>query len=298
VNSFPQINNFPPLAKLNFGSLQNGEDGIPISSMKKLALVFALLGVVFASNSLRGAEEKRERLKVGDVTYTNVVVTSKTATDIFILHSGGVANLKLKNLSPELQKQFGFDPEKAAELEKRQAEAKAEPRETAKITPEIPETPQAETPSSAPAATQKQIWAKSFLNQPAPEIMVEKWLSAKPETEGKFVLVDFWATWCGPCRKAIPELNNLHQKFGKKLIVIGLSDEPEEKVRAMTNPSIEYFSAIDTAKRTLRAVDVHGIPHVLLIDPSGIVRWEGYPLLEGNELTEQVVEEILTKFGK
>lgn len=268
--------------------------------MKTFALLLLLLASFQTSHA---AEEKFPLLKAGDVTYTNVTVTSKTANEIFILHAGGVANLKLKNLSPELQKQFGFDPEKAATLEQKQAEAKAKFREAvsqaaAEKSAGIVQSSKSESPPAKTGEPQKQIWAKSFLNQPAPEIMVEKWLSAKPDTEGKFVLVDFWATWCPPCRKTIPELNRLHQKFGKKLIVMGLSDEPEEKVRAMKEPSIEYFSAIDTAKRTLRAVDVHGIPHVLIIDPKGIVRWEGYPLLGGHELTEQVVEDLLATFSK
>ena len=75
-------------------------------------------------------------------------------------------------------------------------------------------------------AAEKQIWAKSFLNQKAPELVVEKWLAKEPDRKGKFVLIDFWATWCPPCRKAIPELNGLQKKFGDKLVVIGLSDEP------------------------------------------------------------------------
>src|SRR6267143_1811278 len=91
-------------------------------------------------------------------------------------------------------------------------------------------------------AAEKQIWAKSLLNQKAPELVVEKWLSKEPDRKGKFVLIDFWATWCGPCRKAIPELNALHKKFGDKLVVIGVSDETEAKVRAMKDPKIEYFS--------------------------------------------------------
>ncbi|PYJ07397.1 MAG: alkyl hydroperoxide reductase, partial [Verrucomicrobia bacterium] len=90
-------------------------------------------------------------------------------------------------------------------------------------------------------------------------------------------------------------LNALHKKFGDKLVVIGVSDEPEEKVKSMATPSIEYFSAIDTKGRTKKQVEVKGIPHVLIIDPQGLVRWEGFPLLDGYELAEKVVADILAK---
>lgn len=147
---------------------------------------------------------------------------------------------------------------------------------------------------AAPAhAAEKRLWAKSFLGKKAPEFVVEKWLTAEPDTKGKFVLIDFWATWCGPCRKAIPELNAFHKKFGDRLVVIGVSDEPEEKVRALKEPKIEYASAVDTQARMKKAVGVMGIPHVILLDPQGIVRWEGFPLLEGHELTEKTVAEVL-----
>ena len=149
-----------------------------------------------------------------------------------------------------------------------------------------------------PAAEKKRLWAKSILGEKAPELVVEKWLSQEPDRKGKFVLIDFWATWCGPCRKAIPELNSFHKKFGDKLVVIGISDEKESTVKSFANPKIDYFNAIDTQARTKKKVEVKGIPHVLLIDPEGIVRWEGYPLLDGHELTEKVVSDILAKHGK
>jgi cytochrome c biogenesis protein CcmG/thiol:disulfide interchange protein DsbE len=144
---------------------------------------------------------------------------------------------------------------------------------------------------------EKKLWAKSFLNEKAPELVVEKWLTEEPDTEGKFVLIDFWATWCGPCRKAIPELNKFHEEFGDELVVIGISDESEEKVKSFDAPAIEYFSAIDSQKRTKELFKVTGIPHVVIIDPEGIVRWEGFPFLGGHELSEEVVREILAKHG-
>jgi len=147
-------------------------------------------------------------------------------------------------------------------------------------------------------AGEKKLWAKSVLNQPAPEFVVEKWLTKEPDRQGKFVLIDYWATWCPPCRKAIPELNGFQKKFGDKLVVIGISDEPEETVTKFANPKIEYASAIDTQKRMKKALAVTGIPHCILIDPKGIVRWEGFPLLEGEELTEKVVGDIIEKYSK
>jgi len=143
----------------------------------------------------------------------------------------------------------------------------------------------------------KKIWADSYLNKEAPELFVEEWISDEPDTDGKFILIDFWATWCPPCRKAIPDLNEYHEKFGDQLIVVGLSDENPDKVKNFTNPLIEYYSAVDTQKRTKTNVNVQGIPHVMIIDPDGIVRWEGFPVQQGYELTEEVIQGIISKYS-
>jgi thiol-disulfide isomerase/thioredoxin len=141
--------------------------------------------------------------------------------------------------------------------------------------------------------------AKSVLHQRPPPLQVEKWLTAKPDTKGKFVLIDFWGTWCGACRTLIPELNAYQKKFGDKLVVIGLTDEDEATVRKMTVPKMEYASAIDTMGCTKRDLQVWSFPHVIIVDPKGIVRWEGFPRKRGPDyvLNEVVIENLIRTYG-
>lgn len=140
---------------------------------------------------------------------------------------------------------------------------------------------------------EKKLWAKSFINKKAPELIVEKWLTEKPDTKGKFILIDFWATWCGPCIEAIPDLNEYHKEFKDKLVVIGISDEPKKKVKKLKKEKIEYYSAIDKQARMKNTLEVQGIPHCIIINPEGIVVWEGYPHLDGFELTSKVIKELI-----
>lgn len=141
--------------------------------------------------------------------------------------------------------------------------------------------------------TGKRLWARSCLWAEAPKLVVEKWLTDAPDTRGKYVLVEFWATWCPPCRRSIALLNAFHEKFGKGLVVIGISDETEEAVRKLKDPAIRYYSAVDTQARMKNELGVFGIPHVIVVEPGGCVVWEGFPLLKGHELTETTIEKIL-----
>jgi cytochrome c biogenesis protein CcmG/thiol:disulfide interchange protein DsbE len=138
------------------------------------------------------------------------------------------------------------------------------------------------------------LYAHSFRGQRPPQIIVEQWLTPVPAVEGKFVLVDFWATWCAPCRQSIPHLNALQAKFKDRLVVIGLSDESPEAMRQMPSPRVDYYVGTDPQARTRAAVEVQGIPHAMLMDPDGIVRFEGRPVY----LEEAGLERLITKYSK
>ncbi len=145
------------------------------------------------------------------------------------------------------------------------------------------------------SAQSKRIWAKSFLYKKAPELVVDTWLTDKPNTAGKFLLIDFWATWCGPCRRFIPDLNYYQEKFRKDLVVIGVSDQDPRVLESYYN-KIKYYHGTDPQKRTFKQYRIKGIPHTVLIDPDGYVQWEGYPMLEGYELTEEIIANSIQSY--
>lgn len=142
----------------------------------------------------------------------------------------------------------------------------------------------------------KELYADNdFRGKAAPKIEVETWFSgAAPKTEGKVILLDFWATWCGPCRATIPELNEWKEKFKDDLVIIGLSNEKPETIRDfMAGTEMHYDVATDEQRRTGNVVGVKGIPHAMVISKDNIVRWQGFPGLEADPLTTEKMEQII-----
>lgn len=263
--------------------------------------VLSVLAILMALVCISRADgEKFQSLKIGPDTYRDVTVLSVTPTDIYFSHNQGMGNAKLKNLDPELQKKFHFDPDRAAAKEKQQADDKvlyAQVVEKAKLAPPVKRPVPVEDVPGLPGLPDEiephQIAAKSFINQRAPAIMAEKWLKQPPNLTGKFLLVDFWGTWSEPCRVVIPKLNSFASTFKDRLVVVGLTDESEEQVLKMTDPAIDYPVALDSQRRASLAFGVERIPHLVLIDPKGVVRFEGHP----GYLDDRKLEKLLTRFA-
>ena len=89
--------------------------------------------------------------------------------------------------------------------------------------------------------------------------------------KGKTVLVDFWATWCGPCRQSLPHTEDLYKKYGDKdLAVVTVSDEPSSKIQGFLSQAHYTFPSYRDAKHEaeqLYAVDA--LPTVVIIDKKG-----------------------------
>jgi thiol-disulfide isomerase/thioredoxin len=94
------------------------------------------------------------------------------------------------------------------------------------------------------------------------------------EFKGKVVLLDFWATWCGPCRRAMPHLDSLYRKYkGQGLVVIGLNHERDhDKVRAFAEGQISYPILLD-ADEQFNEYGISGIPAAFYVGRDGTIRY-------------------------
>ena len=245
--------------------------------------------------SLQAAQAiKFDSLKVGSQTFSNVTVTGMSATDVYFTHDKGVSNAKMKYLDPDVQKRLGFDAKAAAAAEKEhmQEDAKFQSNLATRISPGTQKADEAEKgPVSSEDNLADSVSETSSLGKAAPDFTIEKWLGEKPDLKGKFILLSFWAPWSFPSKRAIPQLNALQKKFSKNLAVIALASDSQEDVEAMTNPKIDFASTIDEKGKLRSAFHISTIPSVVLIDPKGVVLYDGHPAA----LNETQLQNILSK---
>ena len=141
---------------------------------------------------------------------------------------------------------------------------------------------------------------------PAPPLNTGAWIQGEPVKgfeKGKVYVVEFWATWCGPCREAIPHLNALHLSHaGKGVVVIG--QNVWEKDESLVPPFVKkmgekmtYRLALDNtndgtgamAETWMKAAGRNGIPCTFVVDGQGRVAWIGHP----SELNAGMLDELV-----
>ena len=117
------------------------------------------------------------------------------------------------------------------------------------------------------------------------------------EQRGNVVLVNFWASWCGPCRIEMPHLNRLYDKYrgsGFQLLGVNIDEDPAVARALAGKLGLKFPVLLDTDKKVVGAYDLNAMPATVLIDRDGRVRHLHRGYREGVEATyEQQIRELL-----
>lgn len=124
-----------------------------------------------------------------------------------------------------------------------------------------------------------------------------------PALKGKVVLVDFWASWCGPCKKSFPELGALHKDYAADgLVVLGINvDEKDEKAQAFLKDHPAEFTVLRDRKQALiQDANVESMPSSFLVDREGRIRYvhRGFRGEETVKAYREQIEQLLGNANK
>lgn len=147
----------------------------------------------------------------------------------------------------------------------------------------VPDDRSLEQPREAP-----RIARKPRVGELPPAIDAASWINTDdaPSLEslrGSVAVIEFWATWCGPCVANIPHLNELHTKHaGDGLVIVALTDQSERGIASFLDSTPMDYT-IGAGSDTFRAYGVTGIPHAFVLGRDGTIVWQGHPATPGME---------------
>lgn len=116
---------------------------------------------------------------------------------------------------------------------------------------------------------------------------------------GKVVYVDFWASWCGPCRKSMPVLEEIRTKYkdqGFEVVAINVDESTDDALRFLSKYPVSYPILLDPQGKTPALYKVEGMPTAYIVDKAGVIRYvhTGFQNHD-REKIEQTVKKLLAK---
>lgn len=96
------------------------------------------------------------------------------------------------------------------------------------------------------------------------------------EQRGRVVMINFWASWCGPCREEMPHLSRLYEKYrasGFTVLAINIDEDPGKAARLAQQLGMRFPVLLDTGKQVSRTYDLSAMPSTVLVDRDGRVRY-------------------------
>lgn len=145
------------------------------------------------------------------------------------------------------------------------------------------------------------------VGSPAPGLDIKSWVKGEQTSlqAGNVYVVEFWATWCGPCRASIPHLTELQKAYGDEgLTIIGVSTDDQKTVDKVPGfvrsqgDKMSYTVAIDregaTQRAWMAAANKQGIPCAFVVDRKGKIAWIGNPHPQANEGFDETLKQVMS----
>jgi peroxiredoxin len=117
------------------------------------------------------------------------------------------------------------------------------------------------------------------------------------EQRGQVVLINFWASWCGPCRVEMPHLNRLHDKYkagGFMVLGVNIDDDPRHGAATAARWGLRFPVLLDAEKTVTRTYDLGAMPSTVLVDRDGRIRYLHRGYRDGMEVEyERQIRELV-----
>ena len=135
------------------------------------------------------------------------------------------------------------------------------------------------------------------VGQEAPDFSLKdtegKTVKLKDFRGDKIVVLDFWASWCGPCRRAIPELNRIQKDYAEKgvqVLGINIREKPAAVVSFKRQHMVKYRILLDLKGTVAGDYRVKGIPNLIVIDKDGVVKYNGHSPSKLKDILRKLVK--------